>query len=394
MSLGPETTIYRFGHELNAWCHSSARAKQTSALYDLPGRSQLGFSLVYAAVPGLLRQIDAAIGRRELGASLRAPLLRPTTLQMLIVIEGWLMGRERLIIDNGERLPEAVDRERDRADWELVGSWYSEVVGALRGDGEPFPLDGAGPDGRVGAGETIDDQPLLDDAAWQQLVAGAAPLSAAEEARAQRAFGALDLFALTLHGEQRDGLFDRGPWRLADGFAIVLHEVNDLENDVLPWAGEESRLGVDAVGVLRAFRPEVELRVDMWGTTRARPSGQPDRLHGLWARRGAELRPLPLEELEQIAARATAATAALYERMAGWDDDYRTAYGAPLFVNHLVPIARAAGIEGSERELLALAEEVTAAELAGLRGQAEAHPVWGRLARTDTDVVYTSPERP
>lgn len=387
MSLDADGAIYRFGHELNAWCHSSSRVTQTSTLYDLPGRSTVGFAFVYAVAPQLVRRLDAAIPRRELGARLRAPLLRPTPLQALIVIEGWLMGRERLIIDAGERLPDWVDPEADRADWELIGSWYADVVGAMRGE-DAFPPVAAGADGRVEAGETIDSQPLLDPADWERL--GGEPLAPDDAERVQRAFGAIDLFALTLHGEQRDGLFDRGPHRAADGFALTLHEVTDLGNDLLPWAEPDCRLGVDAVGVLRAYRPQTEVRIDMWGTVGTRPSSPPDQVRGVWARTGEDLRPLPLEELEAIAVRANEAIAALYARMVAWEDDYRTTYGGPLFANHLIPFLRAAEVEGGEEALLRRSEEIAAAELPSLRAAA-AHPVWARLVRTDTDVVYTSP---
>ena len=393
MSLDADATIYRFGHELNAWCHNSARVKQTSTLYDLPGRSTIGFALLYDVVPDFLRELDAASGREPLGAAMRSPLVRPNAMAPLIVLESWLMGRERLIVDAGERLPASVDLSSDAADWELVGGWYSDVVGAMRADGDAFPTRAAlfGPDGDLAAGETIHDQPLLDEAQIAALGADAEPLDAAVAARVQRALGAFDLFALTLHGEQRDGLFDRGPWRREDGWSVALHEVNDLDNDVLPWGEEETRFGLDAVGVLRAYRPGVEVRIDMWGTLGVRPLGPPDQVRGVWARRGEKLQPIEVEELEELANRATAATAVLYAKMAAWEPDYRISYGAPLFLNHLVPLARTAGAEDPERWLPERAASVVAEQLDRLRG-AEAHPIWARLARTDTDIVYTSPE--
>lgn len=393
MRLDAGTTIYRFGHELNAWCLNSARVSQTSTLFDLAGRSTLGFALLYEVVPQFLRELDAAAPRERLGASLRQPLMRPGPVQALIVIESWLMGRERLIIDAGERLPDEIDPERDRADWELVGSWYSDVVGALRGDGAAFPTEAElyEPGGGLSPGETIFAQPVLDEKWLSKLQIDGPRLGPDEAERAQRALGMLDMFALTLHGEQRDGLFDRGPWRRENGWTVSLHEVNDLDNEVLPWSSAETRLGVDAVGAINARRPGSELPIDMWGTVAG--GGLPDEIRGLWVRRDEELRPLGVEELEEIAARAGEACGVLYKRMADWDEDYRIAYGAPLFINHLVPLARAAGADRAEAELWAGAERVLPIELPRLRGAAT-HPVWARLARTDTDVVYTAPVDP
>jgi hypothetical protein len=391
MTLGADATIYRFGHELNAWCHSSARVKQTSTLYDLPGRSTIGFAVLYELVPPVLRELEEAMPADRLGASMRRPLSRPYSAQLLIVLESWLMGRERRIIDAGERLPDGDDPDRDRADWSLVGSWYSRAAGSLRGDGDAFPVDGSSPeDGPVGAGETIDSQLVLGEVEMAALGADEEPLDAERASRAQRAFGALDLFALTLHGEQRDGLYDHGPSHRDDGWSVAVHEVNDLDNDILPWSSAETRLGVDAVGSVRAYRPEVDVRVDMWGTLGVHPVGPPDQVRALWARRGEELRRIELEELEELAARATAATAGLFKGMAAWEPDYRITYGAPLFLNHLIPIRRQAGITTDEELLWERADAITAAELPRLRGEG-AHPIWGRLARTDTDVVYTPP---
>lgn len=381
MTLDADTTIYRFGCEQNAWCLNASRVAQTSSLYDLPGRSTVGFAFVYAVVADVLRSLDGAMPRRELAAALRRPLVRPNPLQALIVLEAWLMGRERLLIDGGNRLP--VESERDRADWELVGSWYAEVVGAMRGE-DAFPPPAA--DG----GEQIEAQPVLAPLAWRELGAEGDPLPVPVAERIERAAGALDLFALTLHGEQRDGLFDRGPHRAADGRSVVLHEVNDLRNDVLPWSTEVTRLGVDAIGVLRAYRPATAVRVDMWGTAIVRPTGPADQVLAVWARRGEELFPLGVEELERIAARATAATAELFGRMAGWDGDYRTAYGGPLFANHLIPLVRAAGRPDLVAPLLERADRIAATELNALRG-AEPHPVWKVLVRTDSDVLFTAP---
>jgi hypothetical protein len=393
MTLDADTAIYRFGHELNAWCHNSARVKQTSSLYDLPGRSSIGFALLYDAVPEFLRRLEPFIDAEEVGRRMRAPLMRPYFVQLLIVIESWLMGRERLIMDAGERLPAGVDPERDRADWELVGSWFARAGGAARGDGEAFSTRAElFAEGRLRAGETVRSQPLLDEDALVGLGADDEPLDPDVAQRVQRAFGAIELYAMTLHGEQRDGLYDHGPAARPDGWSVVVHEVNDLSNDVLPWSTEDVRLGADAVGVVRAYRPEVDLSIDMWGTLAVRPLGPPDELRALWVRQGDELRRLDVDELEALAARALEAMTALYGTMAAWEPDYRIAYGAPLFVNHLVPFARLGGAAELERWLWEREAAVVAAWLPELRG-APAHPSWARRARTDTDVVFTYPER-
>lgn len=388
-----DESAYRFGHELNAWCHGSARVKQTSSLFDLPGRSLLGFMVIHDVLPEFIRRVEDSMPAEEIGARMRIPLSRPYLLQMQVIVESWLMGRERLIIDAGDRLPGDIDPQRDRADWDLVCSWHARVVDRIRADGGsyfPERPENRQADGRLMPGETVDSLPILDEETLSDLGSDHEPLIEDMAARVGRAFGAIELYAMTLHGEQRDGLNDHGPSRRPDGWSVVVHEINDLDNSVLPWSTPEVRLGVDSVGVVRAYSPEVELRFDMWSTVSARPSGPAGQTRALWVRRGKILEPLDVEELETIAARATAAMTALYTTIASWELDYRTAYGAPLFLNQLIPVSRLAGADDIEPFLWKRAAEVAARELPAIRG-AETHPVWARLARTDTDVVFTRP---
>jgi hypothetical protein len=290
-------------------------------------------------------------------------LTRPYFLALFILFEGYLMGREMRMIEDGA--PSGADLVRDSEDTIAVTDWFERACSSYRTDDRLFP------------GAAVFDQPILAPA--EVIGLAGEPLDEETAARAQRAIGTLELYALTVHGEQRDGNFDHGPYPAPDGSRLVVHEVNDLDNDFLPWVGAPQRLGVDAVGVVRRFASEVEIVCDMFGTSSVSPSGSPFEQLALLVREGETVRALEVEELEEIAARATSATGELFQRIAGWDQDFRTAYGRPLWLNHFAPILEIAGA-GDQLEWLREAGAAAGPQdLAVLQGPAVGQ-VWARLA--------------
>lgn len=357
--------ISRFSSDLTATTNRERRVAMSSPLYDLPGRSSLGFAIIGEIGPELVRRLEAALPAEEIGRRMRDVLVRPYFLQLFILFEGYLMGREQRLIEAGGVGDESA-AGRDAADTIAVCDWFARVCGAYRSGEELFP------------GAEVLDEPILDPAqvaAWS----GGEPLAPELADRAQRAIGQLELYALTVHGEQRDGNFDHGPYPGPDGRQLLFHEINDLDNDFLPWVEAEQRLGVDAVGVLRSFPAEATISCDLFGTSSVAPAGTPFEQLALLVRDGDRVRALELAELEEIAAAATRATAELYRRIAGWEPEYRTAYGRPLFLNHLLPFLRLAGASEQEEWLVEAGEAAGPRDVAAISG-AGATAVWSRLA--------------
>lgn len=365
-------TIARFGADMVHTTNREKRSAMSSPLYDMQGRSSLGFAAIHAVAPQLIARLERELPAEQLGGRMRDLLVRPYFLQIFILFEGYLMGRERRLIEAGGFADEAAAAADEEATV-LVARWVERVCRAYRSDDNLFP------------GAVVLDQPILDRGqatGW----ADREPLDRATADRAQRAIGALEVYALTVHGEQRDGNFDHGPYPTEEGRQVVFHEINDLSNDYLPWVEPEQRLGLDAVGVVRSYEPGARITFDLFGTSAVEPAGSPFRQHALLARKGDEIREIEVEELEEIAGRATAATGELFARIARWDPEYRTAYGRPLFLNHLLPFARFAGSAELEGWLREVRETAGPADLGFTRAAAAAE-LWGRF--TESDEMFT-----
>jgi hypothetical protein len=355
--------ISRFSADLTATTNRERRVAMSSPLYDLQGRSTLGFLVSHDLGAELVRRTEAACPAEEVGERMGKLLTRPYFLGLFILFEGYLMGREMRMIENGA--PSGADLVRDGEDTIAVTDWFERVCSSYRTDDRLFP------------GAEVFDQLILAPA--EVIGPAGQPLDEETAARAQRAIGTLELYALTVHGEQRDGNFDHGPYPAPDGSRLVVHEVNDLDNDFRPWVEAPQRLGVDAVGVVRRFASGVEIVCDMFGTSSVSPSGSPFEQLALLVREGETVRALEVEELEEIAARAVSATGELFQRIAGWEQDFRTAYGRPLWLNHFAPILEIAGA-GDQLEWLREAGAAAGPQdLAELQGAAVGQ-VWARLA--------------
>ncbi len=358
--------ISRFSADLTATTNRERRVAMSSPLYDLQGRSSLGFLVSHDIGPELVRRIERAAPAEAVGERMGDLLTRPYFLQLFILFEGYLMGREMRLVESGGFADEAAAAQ-DAEDTTLLTDWFARVCSTYRDDELLFP------------GAEVLDEPVLDAAQLAALQPG--PAFDEETAqRAQRAIGTLELYALTVHGEQRDGNFDHGPYPGPEGRTLVFHEVNDLDNDFLPWVEQPQRLGVDAVGVLRSFAPGVEIVFDLFGTSSVHPSGSPFEQHALLVREGPTVRELPLEELEEIAGRAATATGELFERIAGWDEEFKTAYGRPLWLNHFAPLLRIAGAPDSELEWLREAGATAGPQDVRAVAGTGADTVWARLA--------------
>lgn len=324
--------IHLFGELQKQEMRAEKRDVMKAILFDLPRRSSLGWHALYEHEAGFLRELGEHASPEELGRRMRFPGSRPYALQPFIVVCSYLGARQQELLDSGLSPGDPWDGERVE-DLELVMDWWARLQGALRSDDALLP-------GEAGA-----TSPILDDAVIADVADRLGPAGEERHALVRRTAATLELYSFLLHGEQRDGITGHGPYPLDDGATMFFKEFNDLRNDYLPWARTDARNVLDNVVVAHKARG-VRVHCDMFGSMNVSPPEFGAQLEGLavLTNEGGVLRTVGDDELPAIQQAASDAQQELFLRAVEWDDEYKIAYGAPLFANHLKPFFDLAGL--------------------------------------------------
>jgi hypothetical protein len=375
--------IRLFGENFKRDLRAERREAMRSILFDLGRRSPLGWQCLYEHQATFLREISVLMPPEELGRRMRGLGRRPYALQPFIVMIGHLGWRQQRMLDLGLRQGDPFPEEKFD-DLGFVVDWWARVQEAYRQDGFMLPED---------AGGTC---PILDEPDLQVLLEAALPTDSERLAHVRRMAATLELYSFVLHGEQRDGIFGHGPYPQDDGSVVFVREFNDLRNDYLPWAETETRNRWDAIVIAYRAR-EVSVRCDMFSSMTVEPHEFGDRLEGVsvFGLDGDEPEPTPLDDGEMGAVQSAAADAAeqLYLAALNWDDRYKIAYGAPLFANHLWPIAKLAGADSEMGGRIMAACQETADRRVDEMLAADVPSVWTHMGTTDTDCFWPTAPR-
>jgi hypothetical protein len=257
------------------------RGKLSSELFDIRGRTWVGFECYYRAVPELLAALAERISPEEIGRRMKRPGQRPYYLQLFILMSNYLCAREQRVLTAGSP-PETDPAEAEAL--QILVEFFARAASAYREDGGLVP---AAPDY---------DQRIL-DAEWAGRCA--ALLGPTDDlARVRRALASISLYVFLMHGEQRDGNFDHGPYQLEDGARMLIHEINDLDNDYLPWVDSERPLPLSNICIAYALR-EVEMRFSIFAGCVTDPAEFVDRVErfAVFTAEGDELRMAEAEDL-------------------------------------------------------------------------------------------------
>ncbi len=337
--------IATFGEHHKAALRAEKRASASSPLFDLLRRSLVGYHFKWDHTAPVLREVAAVMSPEEVGRRMKQPGMRPYYMQHFLLMQDVLSGRQQRMLELGLAAGDPFPDER-LDDLAFAADFWERSCRAYRNDGGLFPS----------ADRT---QPILEEAGVAEVQAFLEPFDAEIYGRARRVLATLDGYAFLAHGEQRDGIFGHGPYPGADGTVLFLKEVNDLRNDLLPWAQTATR-NVYGNLVLAYECRDVRVVCDFFGGIVTDPLDFADRIErfAVLTNDGGTLRPVPEEEWPGIVAAATEATNEIYFDVVAWDPQMKAGYGALLFANHLKPFCDLVGIDANARLAAAAAETV------------------------------------
>lgn len=366
--------IATFGAHHKAALRAEKRASASSPLFDLLRRSLLGYYLKWDHTAPVLREVASAMAPEEVGRRMRRPGMRPYYMQHFLLMQDILSGRQQRLLElglsHGDRFPgERLD------DLLFAADFWERSCRAYRSDGGLFPAEDR-------------SQPILDEEEVTRIEGLLEPYEAGRYATARRVLATLDAYAFLAHGEQRDGIFGHGPYPLPGGRVLFLKEVNDLRNDLLPWAQTEARNPYANVVVAYICR-DVRVVCDFFGGLVTEPLDFTDRIErfAVLTNDSGDVRPVPDGEWPAIVAAATAATNEIYFRVVEWDERQKAGYGAMLFANHLKPFCDLAGIDANAR-LAAAARETEERYLDEVLAGPAAPLVMVHWGTTDGDLFW------
>jgi hypothetical protein len=369
--------IRLFGEHQLREMRAEKREVMKAVLFDLPRRSSLGWHALYEHEADFLRELSEHMSPEELGRRMRFPGSRPYSLQPFIIVCSYLGARQQELLDQGLEPGQPWDGERYE-DLAFVMDWWARLSAAFRSDDVLLP------------GEADYVQPILDQEVIDDVVERLEPVSEERYRVIRRMAATLELYCFVLHGEQRDGITGHGPYPLPDGRTLFFKEFNDLRNTYLPWARTETMNVLDNVVIAHAAR-DVTVRCDMFGSISITPSEFGDRLTDIavLTNEGGTLRTVSDDELPAIQEAAASAQEELYIKATQWDDEYKIAYGAPLFANHLKPFFDLAGLtDPSYGERIMRACQQTAERMVPKLAGKPIPSFWGHVGSTDGDLFW------
>jgi hypothetical protein len=280
--------------------------------------------------PEMMRAIDAAMPAEEIGRRARRPGCRVNTVHLWTLANLPLVGRKVLSMVD----PAAANDVDALA---TIFDFWERAARAYRGD-----------DGTLQAADTDTVTPYEGDV-LAALLSGSAVVDDEARTRIKRFNATLVSYLFLLYFDTRVGTGDSGPYRLPDGRVALVRDYyqmgvsdfwwSDVTCDV-PYQNLTATFVLDGVSIDR---------ITDFGTSNTTPEDYLDHVVGFGltspdARTG-ELRPVALDELEDIVARVRTAQSAHYRNIARMSRDDKIRCGAYVYFGFLRPFAQEAGIE-------------------------------------------------
>jgi hypothetical protein len=284
--------------------------------------------------PDAMRTIAAAMDPAQVGAAGRRPGSRINTVHLWSIANFHLLGRKILA-----QFDPTLDRPADTL--EVLEFWDAAARG-FRGDGNRSADD---------TGGTIR---VYDADVVEELANAAQPVGDAERAEVRRHLASLISYLFLLYFDTRVGSGDTGPYDLGElglgpaGRTMIVRDFYQMGPSEFGWSDVAADVPYRHL-VAGLVLDDVRARITDFGTVVTDPEDYLDRLVGisLFTTDGmapGELRPVPLDELGDVAAACRTAERTLYRRIARMDTMEMVVCGAEVYFTFLRPFAQAAGV--------------------------------------------------
>ena len=310
---------------------TAERTSLESSLIPISAYIVVALGEAFLRYPEIARTIDAAMPAEEIGRLARVPGCQVDTCYLWSIANFPLVGRKAWAL---------IDPTRDRPEhlWPILDFW-DRAARAYRGG-----------DGTRQAADTGSATPY-EGAVLDQLVAGLTEVAdPTDRQRVKRFSATLVNFLFLLYFDTRAGYGDTGPY-VVPGHPdrqILVRDFYRLGPSDFPWS--DVAAGVPYTNLTAAYVLESGFfRVTDFGTSNHTPEDYLDRTvaFGLFtsdAMPPGQLRPVPLDELDDISAAVRAAQAQHYRNIAAMTRDEKIRCGAYVYFSFLRPFAAIAGV--------------------------------------------------
>lgn len=280
--------------------------------------------------PEMIRVIDAAMPAQEIARAGRRPGSEINTVHLWSIANFFLVGR---------KVVTAADPSLDSVEGAYtVLDFWERAARAFRADGTLQAWDSGG------------IVRPYDRTVVETVLSGCTAVDDDLRARAKRFNATLVNYLFLMWFDTRTGATDVGPYPLADGRCLVLRDYQRLGPSDFWWsdvAAEVPYHNLTAALILQ----DVDVRITDFGSSYTDPENYLDHLvgFGLFTTDGDDgaLRPVALDELDDLTEVARRVNAAHYRNIAAMSRDEMIRCGAYVYFTFLRPFAQVAGVEAS-----------------------------------------------
>lgn len=306
------------------------RTSLESALIPVTAYIVVACAESYLRYPEMMRTIDAAMPAEEIGRRARRPGCQVDPCYLWSIANFFLLGRKIMTM---------VDPQGDDpAATATVLDFWERAALAYRDDGTRQAWD---------TGASL----IYDHATVATLLAGAAAIDDHEHrGRVKRFNATLVNHLFLLYFDTRAGYGDTGPYPVPGhpGRALLVRDFYRLAHGDFPWSQVATDVPYHHLTAALVL-DDVQSTFTDFGTSNHTPEDYLDRLvgFGLYTADGlppGELRPVPADELDGIAAAVRTAQSQNYRNIAAMERDEKIRAGAYVYFSFLRPFAEIAGV--------------------------------------------------